>query len=185
VGEERTGADLFIEAPLGPRASILGVVRDDQGRTSADLAAKAVVWADSGGVAALQAGVLYEASPEAACASLGGEARALAGYSLGAWFVNVEAAHRQQGDCDARRAEATIGHRPAPHLLAMAQTFLHHDRQERAYATHQLSITFFNDHAGGAAWAWRRSGLQMGLRHTPRTDETALVIGLWRSFMDL
>jgi hypothetical protein len=87
-GQGAQGVELFAEAPIGGRASVLGVIQEDRA-VSAEVAAKAVVWREGGAIAAAQAGVFWREEPGFGCNAWGGEVRGLAGFGQGAWFVNV------------------------------------------------------------------------------------------------
>jgi hypothetical protein len=175
-------ADLYWERAIAPRWGLVGQLYGAGGPAYRDtwngealIASKWNLAQGKSGALSVQAGPYYSRQTQSGCAIWGGETRVLAGRNFGPAFAEIQTAYRLQGPaCAHGRLDTTLGWRPAPSLLTMAQVFADRDFRNEDNVKAQFSAVRF---------VAARLGLQMGVRM--RVDgaarEPALVLGLWKT----
>jgi hypothetical protein len=145
-------------------------------RYQSDVALKYRVLRGDRSVVSVQAGGLWDSRAAGDCQEYGGEFRLLGGASSmgGRTFVNAEAGLRAQGTgCLRARYDLTLGVKPTPRVLGLAQLFVDDDLKFGESLKAQASVVAF-ERTG--------RGLQLGVRvrvHGNDVIEPTLVIGYW------
>jgi len=176
-------SQLYLEAPVGERVSLVGrpwlengaTVGEEGWRAEVEGGVKAALLRTSNAAVAVQASAVWRSDPDFGCGEGAGEVRALGGVSFadGRGFANAETAARlHDGGCPAGRVDLTLGYRPAPRWLGMAETFVFAPEGREAAVKAQFSLVRFSE--GGA-------GFQLGVRVRLDGDEPepALVLAFW------
>ncbi len=176
-------SQLYLEAPVAERVSLVArpwiengeTVGDEGWRAEVEGGVKAALLRTSNAAVAVQASAVWRSDPDLGCGEGAGEIRALGGMSFasGRGFLNAETAARvHDGGCPAGRVDLTLGYRPAPRWLGMAETFVFAPEGREAAVKAQFSLVRFSE---------RGSGVQLGVR--VRLDgedaEPALVVAFW------
>lgn len=176
-------SQLYLEAPVAERVSLVArpwlengeTVGEEGWRAEVEGGVKAAVLRTPNAALAVQASAVWRSDPDFGCGEGAGEVRALGGVSFaeGRGFVNTETAARlHDGGCPAGRVDLTLGYRPAPRWLGMAETFVFAPEGREAAVKAQFSLVRFSE---------RGTGVQLGLRL--RLDgedaEPALVLAFW------
>lgn len=176
--------ELFIEAPLGGRVSVVAnhwsetasTFDGTETRSESVVSGKYRVLSGDRSVVSLQSGVVWDSAASGGCGEWGGEGRVLAGAATkgGRYFASVEAGARIQGeDCVHARYELTLGAKPHRRVLGLAQVFVDDDLAYGETLKAQASLVVF-ERSG--------RGLQLGVR--VRFDgndviEPTIVLSYW------
>ncbi len=177
-----TAYNLYTDTPITPHVSVVASGRYEitpQRPSSVRDVGEALLALKLGrrlsarSVAAVQIGPNWRNDLDPDCSGLGGEARALLGVSRGPAFLDVQAGARfQSTDCVRALYQATLGYRPTPRWLGLAQVFVDDDLLQGSNTNAQLSLVRSN--AKGV-------GLQLGARFGfGDAPERTLVVGYWR-----
>ncbi|KAF0180986.1 MAG: hypothetical protein IV086_17555 [Hyphomonadaceae bacterium] len=130
--------DLFIEAPLNSRISVVAnhwsqTVTTFEGTETGNesvLSGKYRLLRGDRSVVSVQGGVVWDSRASGECGEWGGEARLLVGAATrsGRVFVSGELGARTQGnDCVHARYDLTVGVKPHRRLLGLVQVFVDDD----------------------------------------------------------
>lgn len=181
-------SQLYVEAPFLDDYAFVAQPRletwaaDGSGETDwrgeASVGVKRLLARGRASAMAVQASALWRSNPDAGCGEGGGELRGLAGVAFGRAFLNAEAGARvHDGGCAGGRLDFTLGYRPTPHWLGLAETFFDAPHESDATVKMQVSLVRFSA---------RGAGVQIGLRARLNGDEAepALVVGFWRAPRD-
>ena len=158
--------DLFIEAPLNSRISVVAshwsqtVTTFDgtETRNESVLSGKYRLLRGDRSVVSVQSGVVWDSRASGACGEWGGEARVLAGAATrgGRFFATGELGARSQGsDCIHARYDLTLGVKPHRRILGLAQVFVDDDLTYGESLKAQASVVAFERNG---------RGVQLGVR---------------------
>lgn len=176
--------DLFIEAPLNSRVSVVAnhwsetvttFIGSDTHNESV-VAGKYRLLHGDRSVVSIQAGVLWDSRAVGDCGEWGGETRLLGGVASrgGHLFATAELGARVQGnDCIHARYDLTLGVKPHKRLLGLAQIFVDDDLTYGESFKAQASVVAFERNG---------RGVQLGVR--VRIDgndviEPTLLLSYW------